>query len=402
MTEQTGRGDLARKNASAAGNTQRVAATEAEPEGKQIFTTGDVAKMLQVAPRTISKWFDSGRLRGFRIPGSQDRRIPRQALEKFIEEHGFQTLPEIEHRLGKTPKPAPPAPKEEAAPEAEKAPLVATAPKVDKSTLKGNIVQLESIDKGKLVSQDGLRQMQVYGKTADGDFVRAHIRESHHDSGRYEVSTYKLNPSNQTQEQTHSTIPLALADAKKVAGHLLRGEYPGPINGKFTADTSTVNVKPMATAALSSELHEAAEKHRSGFVSLAREQGWYTDGKILFRMPDKEWKKLKLPNAAGRAPDIEATLKAAIRDTDTTGANIVGVRYSPDTGIPEYHLRSNTGRETVVNAILYQTVASRFPKATVRLNKAPDRPLTFEQDGKTVALIMPLSYNRKDKLKYEG
>ena len=46
---------------------------------KKVFTTGQVAKICKVAPRTVSKWFDSGRLRGYRIPGSQDRRIPRVA-----------------------------------------------------------------------------------------------------------------------------------------------------------------------------------------------------------------------------------------------------------------------------------------------------------------------------------
>src|SRR5262249_14744586 len=35
---------------------------------KKVFTTGQVAKICKVAPRTVSKWFDSGRLRGYRIP----------------------------------------------------------------------------------------------------------------------------------------------------------------------------------------------------------------------------------------------------------------------------------------------------------------------------------------------
>src|SRR5262249_23430325 len=48
-----------------------------------------VAKICKVAPRTVSKWFDSGRLRGYRIPGSQDRRIPREQLIKFLKEHGM-------------------------------------------------------------------------------------------------------------------------------------------------------------------------------------------------------------------------------------------------------------------------------------------------------------------------
>lgn len=55
--------------------------------GKSIFTVGQVAKICKVAPRTVSKWFDSGRLRGYRIPGSQDRRIPREQLIKFLKDH---------------------------------------------------------------------------------------------------------------------------------------------------------------------------------------------------------------------------------------------------------------------------------------------------------------------------
>ena len=55
----------------------------------KVFTTGQVAKICKVAPRTVSKWFDSGRLKGYRIPGSQDRRIPREYLVKFLKEHGM-------------------------------------------------------------------------------------------------------------------------------------------------------------------------------------------------------------------------------------------------------------------------------------------------------------------------
>jgi len=56
---------------------------------KKVFTTGQVAKICQVAPRTVSKWFDSGKLRGYRIPGSQDRRIPRDKLIRFLKENGM-------------------------------------------------------------------------------------------------------------------------------------------------------------------------------------------------------------------------------------------------------------------------------------------------------------------------
>jgi len=56
---------------------------------KTVLTTGDVAKICCVAPRTVSKWFDSGQLRGYRIPGSKDRRIPLDQLVKFMRAHGI-------------------------------------------------------------------------------------------------------------------------------------------------------------------------------------------------------------------------------------------------------------------------------------------------------------------------
>jgi excisionase family DNA binding protein len=54
---------------------------------KDILTTGEVAKICNVAPRTVSKWFDSGQLKGYRIPGSKDRRIPMNALVGFMKAH---------------------------------------------------------------------------------------------------------------------------------------------------------------------------------------------------------------------------------------------------------------------------------------------------------------------------
>jgi excisionase family DNA binding protein len=59
------------------------------PFGKDVLTTGEVAKVCNVAPRTVSKWFDSGQLKGYRIPGSKDRRIPVAQLVKFMKAHGI-------------------------------------------------------------------------------------------------------------------------------------------------------------------------------------------------------------------------------------------------------------------------------------------------------------------------
>jgi len=59
------------------------------PFDKDVLTTGEVAKICNVAARTVSKWFDSGQIEGYRIPGSKDRRIPVQALMNFMQEHGI-------------------------------------------------------------------------------------------------------------------------------------------------------------------------------------------------------------------------------------------------------------------------------------------------------------------------
>ncbi len=56
---------------------------------KDVLTTGEVARICNVAPRTVSKWFDTGKLKGYRIPGSRDRRIPTGQLIKFMRAHGM-------------------------------------------------------------------------------------------------------------------------------------------------------------------------------------------------------------------------------------------------------------------------------------------------------------------------
>ncbi len=58
---------------------------------KDVLTTGQVAQICNVAPRTVTKWFDSGQLKGYRIPGSRDRRIPTSELVRFMKAHNIPT-----------------------------------------------------------------------------------------------------------------------------------------------------------------------------------------------------------------------------------------------------------------------------------------------------------------------
>ena len=56
---------------------------------KELFTTGEAAETCKVSQQTIIRCFDSGRLEGFRIPGSRFRRIPRQSLIKFMKDNNI-------------------------------------------------------------------------------------------------------------------------------------------------------------------------------------------------------------------------------------------------------------------------------------------------------------------------
>jgi len=56
---------------------------------KEVLTTGQVARICNVTIRTVIKWFESGKLDGYKIPDSKDRRIPREKLRLFLREHNI-------------------------------------------------------------------------------------------------------------------------------------------------------------------------------------------------------------------------------------------------------------------------------------------------------------------------
>ncbi len=62
-------------------------------DGKQVFTTGEAAEVCNVSQQTIIRCFDSGRLNGFRVPGSRFRRIPRAELLKFMRTNDIPLTP---------------------------------------------------------------------------------------------------------------------------------------------------------------------------------------------------------------------------------------------------------------------------------------------------------------------
>lgn len=64
---------------------------------KKSFTSGEVADLCGgVSYRTAQKWIDAGLMRGYRLPGSKDRRVPREELVRFMRENGMPLPSELE------------------------------------------------------------------------------------------------------------------------------------------------------------------------------------------------------------------------------------------------------------------------------------------------------------------
>jgi two-component system response regulator RpaA len=54
-----------------------------------VYSTGRIARALRVSSRTVGKWIDTEALKGYRLPGSNDRRVTRASLERFVRENGM-------------------------------------------------------------------------------------------------------------------------------------------------------------------------------------------------------------------------------------------------------------------------------------------------------------------------
>ena len=55
-----------------------------QPPRQPSYTTGEVARLCQVTKRTVIKWIDGGKLKGYTIPGSKHRRVSAENLQSFM------------------------------------------------------------------------------------------------------------------------------------------------------------------------------------------------------------------------------------------------------------------------------------------------------------------------------
>lgn len=56
---------------------------------KKFFTTGDVAKICEISPKTVINYCESGKLSSEKSPVTNYRRIPRDALVAFMEKYNI-------------------------------------------------------------------------------------------------------------------------------------------------------------------------------------------------------------------------------------------------------------------------------------------------------------------------
>jgi len=59
------------------------------------LTTGEAAKLCGVNFRTIIRWIEKGWLKGYKLPGRGDHRIPKEELIAFLKEQNMPIPPEL-------------------------------------------------------------------------------------------------------------------------------------------------------------------------------------------------------------------------------------------------------------------------------------------------------------------
>lgn len=83
--------NMATNNGTNGHKNGKTTANDDDVHDKQVFTTGEAAEICKVSQQTIIRCFDAGRLKGFRVPGSRFRRIPREELIRFMKSNEIPT-----------------------------------------------------------------------------------------------------------------------------------------------------------------------------------------------------------------------------------------------------------------------------------------------------------------------
>ena len=69
-------------------------------DAQTIYTTGEVAKILDVSPRTVARLCDNGEIKAQRLSPRSPRRITQQALQTYITQNGLDLLIPVKSKNG--------------------------------------------------------------------------------------------------------------------------------------------------------------------------------------------------------------------------------------------------------------------------------------------------------------
>ena len=68
-----------------------------EGNSNKIYTTGQISKICEISTATVIRSIDNGDLEGYKIPGSNHRRVSHNSLVKFIKKYEIYEF--LKHNL---------------------------------------------------------------------------------------------------------------------------------------------------------------------------------------------------------------------------------------------------------------------------------------------------------------
>lgn len=77
---------------------------------QKLFTTGEIAGLVDTTPKTVARWIDEGLLPGVKLPGMVERRVHRDDARKFFVEMGYHWAVKDLDNWEDRDAPEPPAP----------------------------------------------------------------------------------------------------------------------------------------------------------------------------------------------------------------------------------------------------------------------------------------------------
>lgn len=189
-------------------------------DSRKVYTTGQIARICHVAPRTVAKWFDSERLKGYRVPGSGDRRVTRESLLAFMREHGMPVgavvggmyhnvlLVSVEKKLADS---------------------LTTKLNPDSGY---NLLSVGDLFTAGMEFQDGHYSVVVFGRSVGREVVYAAAPTVHSHNGGFRSQLVYLANEDLTQDQAQKLFPHG-------GGVAVQGPHSADVVAKLVADRTT-------------------------------------------------------------------------------------------------------------------------------------------------------------------